>query len=250
MRDHQLAKLRADIMVAPVNDSFRAKLMSKLHTQYPHMRMRMRSSTNAEDLEGFTGAGLYTSKSADVDDVGEVFDDLREVWSSVWYFRAFEERSYRSIDHTAVAMALLVHPAFATEEANGVALTANPYDTSGLEPGFYINVQAGEASVVQPEPGTSTDQFIYHFDTPGQPIVFIARSSLVPKGQTVLSVAQTYELGKALADIREYFRASYGPPPDDPLAWYAMDVEFKFDAPAGDQPTLWVKQARPHVLAR
>jgi hypothetical protein len=249
-RDQQLAQLRADMMVAPVDPVFQSVLMAKLHTDYPDARMRFRSSTNAEDLEGFTGAGLYTSKSADVSDPQEVFDDVREVWSSVWYFRAFEERSYRSIDHLAVAMALLVHPAFETEEANGVALTANPFDTSGLEPGFYINVQKGEASVVQPDPGVTTDQFVYHFDQPGQPIVFIARSNLVPEGATVLTTAQTHELGQGLAEIRQFFYPVYGPPPDDPLAWYAMDVEFKFEAPAGQTPALWVKQARPHVLAR
>jgi pyruvate, water dikinase len=250
VRDQQLAALRADMMVAPVDPGFTSLLMGKFHTDYAHMRMRMRSSTNAEDLEGFTGAGLYTSKSAYVDDVEEVFADLREVWSSVWYFRAFEERSYRSIDHTAVAMALLVHPAFPAEEANGVALTANPFDTSGLEPGFYVNVQEGEASVVQPESGVSTDQFIHYYDAPGQPIVFIARSNLVPAGTTVLTTAQMHELGAGLADIREFFRATYGPPPDDPTQWYAMDVEFKFEAPAGEVPALWVKQARPHVLAK
>lgn len=250
VRDAELAELRADMLAAPVDPTFKALLMGKLHADYPHQLMRMRSSTNAEDLEGFTGAGLYTSKTASVDDVEEVFDDVREVWSSVWYFRAFEERSYRSIDHLAVAMALLVHPSFPTEEANGVALTANPFDTSGLEPGFYVNVQAGEASVVMPDAGDSTDQFVIYWDSPGQPIVFIAHSNLVAKGETVLTTAQMLELGEGLADIREFFRPAYGPPPDDPLAWYAMDVEFKFEAPAGEEPALWVKQARPLLQAR
>lgn len=245
VRDAELAKLRADMIAAPVDGTFKALLMGKLHSEYPHARMRMRSSTNAEDLEGFTGAGLYTSVSADVDDVEEVFEDIREVWSSVWYFRAFEERSYRSIDHLAVAMALLVHPAFPAEEANGVALTANPFDTSGLEPGLYVNVQAGESSVVQPPAGVTTDQFVYFVDQPGQPVVFIARSNLVASGDTVLTNAQVQELGAGLVEIRELFRATYGPPPEDPTRWYAMDVEFKFEAPAGETPALWVKQARP-----
>lgn len=249
VRDKQLAELRADMLVAPVDPTFKALLMGKFHTEFNHMRMRMRSSTNAEDLEGFTGAGLYTSVSADVGDVDEVFTDIREVWSSVWYFRAFEERSYRSIDHAAVAMALLVHPAFPAEEANGVALTANPFDTSGLEPGLYVNVQKGESSVVQPPQGVTTDQFVHFVDQPGQPVVFIARSNLVPAGTSVLTNAQIQELGLGLVEIREFFRKTYGPPPDDPTRWYAMDVEFKFEAPAGQEPALWVKQARPHVRA-
>jgi hypothetical protein len=41
--------------------------------------MRFRSSTNAEDLDGFTGAGLYTSKSGDPNDPNSVLDAVRNV---------------------------------------------------------------------------------------------------------------------------------------------------------------------------
>jgi hypothetical protein len=144
-------------------------------------------------------------------------------------------------------MALLVHRSFPDEEANGVAITANPFDPSGLEPGFYVNVQIGEESVVQPEPGVTTDQFIYHFEMPGQPIVFLARSNLVSKGKTVLTKAQTYKLGIALQEIHKFFYPLYG---KDPGKWYAMDTEFKFDQPVDadpkSEPVLFVKQARPY----
>ena len=50
---------------------------------------------------------------------------------------------YHGIDHKSVGMALLVHHNFPDEEANGVAVTANPFDPAGLEPGFYVNVQYG-----------------------------------------------------------------------------------------------------------
>jgi len=247
MRDRQLLLLRQDMMKAPVDATFSAALMAKLKKDYPGTRMRFRSSTNAEDLDGFTGAGLYTSKSGDPDDpTRPVLDAVREVWSSVWYFRAFEERTYRSIDHASVGMALLVHRSFPAEEANGVALTANPFDSSGLEPGFYVNVQYGEASVVKPDYGVTTDQFVYHFGMQGQPIVFISRSNLIPAGQTVLTTTQTYKLGKALDAIHKHFLGTYGPTSSDPTAWYAMDVEFKFDGDPGQEPALYVKQARPH----
>ncbi|MDP7110348.1 MAG: hypothetical protein QGH45_00220, partial [Myxococcota bacterium] len=61
--------------------------------------------------------------------------------------------------------------------------------------------------------------------------------------ETVLTTSQTYDLGRALDAIQEHFREYYYEPP----AFYAMDVEFKFDdLDSGDEPTLWVKQARPH----
>ena len=53
--------------------------------------------------------------------------------------------------------------------------------------------------------------------------------------------------GAGLAEIREFFRATYGPPPDDPTAWYAMDVEFMFGAPPGGTPVRGCIRARPHV---
>ncbi len=253
VRDERLAALRLAMKRAPVDPGFEDLLMAKLARDYPGVRMRFRSSTNAEDLDGFTGAGLYTSRSGDPGDPDRpVLNAVRRVWASIWFFRAFEERSYRSIDHERVGMALLVHRSFPDEEANGVALTANPYDTSGLEPGFYVNVQVGEASVVKPDPGVTTDQFVYQFDYPGRPIQFIGHSNLVPEGTTVLTVRQTYDLGLALKAIHETFRPLYG----QGRGWYAMDVEFKFDGAAegpgsllplpGEEPALFVKQARPH----
>jgi pyruvate, water dikinase len=164
----------------------------------------------------------------------------------VWYFRAFEERSYRNIDHKSVGMALLVHNAFSEEEANGVAITANPFDPAGLEPGFYINVQVRDELIVSPDPGVTADQFLYHYDMPGQPIVFIANSSLVEKGTTVLTTEQTYALGTALKEIHQFFQPLYG---KDPSKWYAMDTEFKLDQPVGDptgKPVISMKQARPY----
>lgn len=247
VRDEQLSQLRDDMMVAPVNQDLQDALQAKLEAEFSGLNVRFRSSTNAEDLDGFTGAGLYTSRTGRAGDWQDTLDAIREVWSSVWYFRAFEERSYRSIDHRNVGMALLVHHSFPNEEANGVALTANLFDPSGLEPGFYVNCQLGGVSVVQPPQGVTTDQFVYHYSMPGQPIVFLTHSNLVPEGESVLSVRQTHELGVALDAIHRRFSAAYGPAGGN-TGWYAMDTEFKFDDDFDDDGELHlsVKQARPH----
>lgn len=245
VRDAALLALREEMMLAPINEDFLALLVAKLEDEYPGVRMRFRSSTNAEDLGDFTGAGLYTSKSAEVGDVDSPIEDaIREVWSSVWYFRAFEERQYNGIDQTAVGMALLVHNSFPDEEANGVASTANPFDSTGVEPGFYINVQEGEASVVQPDRGVTTDQFIYYYNLQGQPSVFLGHSNLVPEGETVLTPAETHQLGIALQAIHQFFYPAYGA--DNASGWYAMDTEFKFDDGEDGESVLYVKQARPY----
>jgi hypothetical protein len=221
--------------------------MTKLQREYSGIRMRFRSSTNAEDLDGFTGAGLYTSKSGDPHDTKSVLDAVREVWASVWFFRAFEERSYRKIGHITVGMAVLVHQSFPDEEATGVAITANPYDLSQMEPAFYINVQYGGESVVLPNADVTSDVFVYHFYSPGQPIVYHGHSNILPEGKSsVLTNKQIYQLGVALAEIHKFFQPIYGSVPGQ---WYAMDTEFKFDQPVDDpngEPVLFMKQARPY----
>ncbi len=246
-RDKRLYKLRKDMEKAPVDTAFTRMLMTKLQTEFPGIRMRFRSSTNAEDLDGFTGAGLYTSKSGDPGDPESVLEAIREVWASVWFFRAFEERSYRKIGHETVGMALLVHQSFPDEEATGVAITANPYDQSGLEPSFYINVQYGDGSVVLPDSNITSDVFVYHYYSPGRPIVYHGHSNILPEGQsTVLTNKQVYQLGIALEEIHRFFQPIYG---NEPGKYYAMDTEFKFDQPIGDpngEPVLTMKQARPY----
>jgi hypothetical protein len=145
-------------------------------------------------------------------------------------------------------MALLWHHNFPQEEANGGAVTANPFDAAGLEPAFYVNVQkGGDAEVVHPPAGVSSDQFLYYFSNPNQPITFIAHSSLIEEGEKVLSPEQTLELGNAMAAIHDKFSEAYGPKSGN-QGWYAMDIEFKFDDEdtPGEPAHLLVKQARPY----
>ncbi|MEP6654340.1 MAG: PEP/pyruvate-binding domain-containing protein, partial [Myxococcales bacterium] len=249
VRDAQLLQLRTDIEAAPIDATLQTLLKAKLAARFPGMTMRFRTSTNAEDLDGFPCAGCYNSHTGDpVDWDGSLLRAIKRTWAGVWYFRTFEERSYHSIDHQAVAMALLVHHNFPAEEANGVAVSANPYDSAGLEPAFYVNVQkGGDAEVVAPPPGITSDQILYFFDYAGRPTTYLGHSNLISAGQTVLVAEQLMQLGVALDAIQKRFSAAYGPLSGS-TAWYGMDVEFKFDdeeAP-GQLPTLHVKQARPY----
>jgi len=224
---------------AELDPVFLALVMDKVETDFDSIKMRFRSSTNAEDLGSFSGAGLYDSKSGSWDTDGDdISDAIKTVWASVWNPRAWEEREYWGISHTDVGMAMLVNPTYDDEQANGVAITANIFDSSGLEPAFYINAQVGEESVVLPDEGVTTDQILYYYDAPGQPVVYIRRSNLVDEGETVMSNAELYELGSALSAIHAYFQPVYG----SGGGFYAMDTEFKIT----EDGRLEVKQARPY----
>lgn len=248
-RDTQLALLREAMMHGTIDPTLQALLKAKLALDYPDQHtMRFRTSTNSEDLEGFPCAGCYESHSGDPADWDDVQNAIRKTFASAWLFRSFEERSYYGIDHKTVGMALLVHRNFPNEAANGVAVTSNPFDASGLDPAFYINVQYGGAvEVVHPQAGITSDQILYYFNQPNQPLYYLDHSSLVADGATVLSAAQLHSLGVALDAIHERFSSAYGPASGN-TGWYAMDVEFKFDGEADPNslPTLYIKQARPY----
>jgi len=244
-----LTALREAMAKAPVDDTFQALLKAKIAAEYPGSSIRFRTSTNSEDLDGFPCAGCYESHTGDPAKWDTILDAIREAYASTWLFRTFEERTYYGIKHTAVGMGLLVHTNFPHEEANGVAVTNNPFDTSGLDPAFYINVQAGgDAEVVHPPPGISSDQLLLRFDQPDKPVTYIGHSSITsPPGTDVLTRAQILQLGTALDAIHKRFSPAYGPLSGN-TGFYAMDCEFKFDNDADPNmpATLYIKQARPY----
>lgn len=245
-RAEQLELFKADIVAAPLDPVLLAEVEAKADLLWPDSDTRFRSSTNAEDLGNFTGAGLYNSQTGERGipnpDEESVEWAIKTAWSNLWNPRAYEERDYYSIDQLAVGMALLTTSNFPDEEANGVCVTNNIYDTSGLEPGFIVNVQIQDYEVVQPPPGVLSDSYIHYFYTPGEPIVYLQHSTLVEAGETVLTTQQSHDLGVALDAIHQWFYPVYGV---DAL-WYGMDIEFKFDDKnTPGTPQLFIKQARP-----
>jgi hypothetical protein len=246
VRAQKLTDLRAAMMAAPLNADFMSMLMAKAAADYPGLKLRFRTSTNSEDLDGFPCAGCYESHSGDPAKANDVANAIRESYTSIFLFRTFEERSYYGIDHKSVGMALLVHQNFASEEANGVAITSNPFDEEGLDPAFYVNVQfGGDAEVVHPPAGVTSDQFLLYFGEPGQPVTYLSHSNIT--STNVLTPKQIHQLGLALDAIHNRFSAAYGPAAGN-HGFYAMDVEFKFDDEADPTmpATLYVKQARPY----
>jgi len=201
--------------------------------------VRCRSSTNNEDIEGFNGAGLYDSFTHRPDE-GELSETVKQVWASLWNFRAFEEREFHRIDHLRAAMGVALHPNFDDEVANGVAVTKNPYEPNF--PGYYINVQVGESLVTNPDPNAIPDELLVSAIGPtGEwEIQYIRHSTLVPAGETVLDDARIDELRRALTTLHEHFQGVYRRT-GDPA--FAMDVEFKVDVDG----RLVIKQARPFV---
>jgi pyruvate,water dikinase len=240
-----LKQIRQKIREHPVDSSLLFAVREKVRSLGSYRRMRFRSSTNAEDATGFSGAGLYTSKTGVVDDsLVSVEKAIRSVWASLWSDAAFQERTYFGIDHQQVYMGILVHRSFPEEQVNGVVITKNLYRDNYY--GFVVNAQIGDHSVVDPKPGETTDQFICYprldeeIDDARKTVDMITTSSLT-NGKLVMSETEIQRLANACDRIkRYYYRKSRS---KQTYNQFGLDLEFKLE---GKNRTLYIKQVRPY----
>ena len=214
--------------------------LTEMHGEFPEgASLRYRSSTNNEDLPGFSGAGLYDSKTQKPKETEEdgIAKSLKQVYASLWNLRAFTERDFHRIDHLAAAIGVLVHPNYSDELANGVAVSFNPL-YKGKDEWYYVNTQIGEDLVTNPD-ALSVPEEVFLVPTGGY--LAIRTSNQKPPGQLIMSYGQMDQLSRHLTVIHEKFAKLYNPGPDED---FAMEIEFKITS----DNVLAIKQARPWVF--
>lgn len=233
----QLKKLRKKITSGTFPTALMAAL-DKMHESFSEGgSIRCRSSTNNEDLPGFSGAGLYDSYTHRVAE-GHVSKTIKQVFASLWNFRAFEERDFFRIDHRQAAMGVLVHRNFEDEKANGVAVTDDVlYESFG---NYYLNSQIGEDLVTNPDAESSPEEVLLGWwEQDGYQVV--RRSTAIGENELLLEEKYLVELREHLAIIHRTFRELYGRSDEDA---FAMEIEYKITA----DDRLMIKQARPWVF--
>jgi hypothetical protein len=208
-------------------------------------KIRFRSSTNVEDSNQFTGAGLYDSFSGcladDLDDDSQgpcicdankdnergVFRAIRKVFASFYNDNAFLERLRHDVNEADVGMALLVHHSFPDEIelANGVALLQK---AGGPSCSITLVTQDGAVSVSNPQDGSIPEEVSVYASTYGIYPTLIRQSNLVPLGATVMEWQQDYiELSELLVASAEQFGQVTG------QTKYVLDFEYKKVAAGG-----------------
>lgn len=212
----------------------------KVLEKYPaKARIRLRSSTNNEDLPEFNGAGLYESKGFNSKDNDEKLKKkILAVYSSLWSERAFEEREFFGIDHLKVGMSILIQEAFQKEVANGVIVTTL---IGAGKVQIIVNSQSGEHSVTNPEENILSESFLINPES-GSIEKTYSESSLSPVfiGNKANEL-QLKQLQEATLKLHNQFTKQRVDAGDKNK--YGIDIEFKIMHEKGKNK-LYFKQVR------
>lgn len=251
--------------VADFDAGQRAQILAALQTAgFGGRKIRFRSSTNVEDAESFSGAGLYDSYSGcleddlDGDNSGPslcdpaeakergVFRAMRKVYASFYNENAFLERLRHGVDESAVGMAILVHYSSPDpdEMANGVALLAIDKTGGARQASSKIVTQLGAESVTNPDPSKRPETVTASYtgtNTAGAVLAMVEPSSLTTNGAPVMPWEDDYRILLNQLDTATRAYEDYYPE----KAGFELDFEFKRLVP-GD---VGLKQIRavPHL---
>lgn len=200
--------------------------------------IRCRSSTNNEDLPGFSGAGLYDSKTQHPHE-GHIAKSIKQVYSSLWNLRAFEEREFYRINHFYTSMGILCHPNYTNEKVNGVGVSTDPiYNTSNS---YYLNSQVDEELITNPNGSSKPEELLLNsLENEDDPYLVIQYSSHLETDSLLMSKQQLSDLRLYLSIIHDEFEKLYHA---EGNSTFAMDIEYKIT----NNDQLIIKQARPWV---
>ncbi len=268
-RRNRLEELQALIMSeeTKINESFLQEVFAKAESFKDRAglprKLKFRSSTNAEDLPNFSGAGLYDSKSykplkngsekSREKKIKSLVKAIKTVWTSTWNLRAYDERALYGIPHDQVYMGVQVNLAFPDEIASGVVVTKNVLDRTGPE-ASYIEVQRGdEYSVVNPEPGVLAERILVEEGAENYVIKRVGGSTVDVDGLTILKTessvpvltdSDVLRVNELALRAELYFKGILGKEGQE----FAIDIEFKIDRTLDGERTVYFKQARPYLI--
>ena len=240
-RKQSLDALREKIATAPIAEDSLEKIWDKIQSDLGGRGVFVRSSTNAEDLEGFNGAGLYDTVP-NVTSKAKLADALRKVWASLWNYHAVEERTLFGMSQRDCAVAILVQVGV-NATAAGVLITKNLFDPEDLR-GYTINAKRGLGLRVVG--GTTVpEQVIYDTGNFGTKIlsrsddptmlIFDDKGGVKEVPNDNKGVILTEERAKLLSDTVSQFVPLFS-------RKHPLDVEWVLE---GEK--VWIVQSRPYV---
>ncbi|MGW1375016.1 PEP/pyruvate-binding domain-containing protein [Streptomyces sp. NPDC002446] len=191
-------------------------------------RLVVRSSANAEDLPGFSAAGVYTSVTS-VHGADQLLDAVREVWASLLSPRSVRLRHQAGISLDDTYMGVIVQP-YTPAALGGVLVTCNPTKRSDFR-NVCLNCSPGSPEAVVD--GTALPlQYLYNTVEGGGRTVALGSSGTDLPAATRERLAHLALAGRLL---QSHFSA---PDVDRPL-----DIEWLMT----DQGAFHLVQIRPYA---
>lgn len=241
VRAQALATLRERLQALPVSETDRAAWLGAWHGQLSDAGVFVRSSSNSEDLPGFSGAGLYTTVP-NVTQAAALVDAVKTVWASVYNTEAWEARRWSGVPQDSVVMGVLVQTAV-NAQASGVMATLNPFDPQQPNLSFITAKRGLGMRVV--EGRRQAEQVLYN--RRNNTIQVLSRT----EDDTALLLdehggvkEQAVAVGRAvLSDERIRALAGVGAAVQRLLGPVAQDIEWALDP----QDRIVLLQARPYV---
>ncbi|MGW6934136.1 PEP/pyruvate-binding domain-containing protein [Lentzea sp. NPDC054927] len=185
----------------------------------------VRSSSNAEDLTGFSAAGIYESVNH-VTDARGIFDGIKKVWASLVDARSTRLREQAGISLDDAYMGVIIQEQVPSARG-GVMVTTNPLNRKDFR-NVYINVATEVTDVVDGEAQPS--QYLFNTVEGGGRTVALGESDVDEE-----SKQQLQRLAIAGRLLQSHFSPDYtfGQP---------VDVEW-----AADDDHLHLLQLRPYA---
>ncbi|GAB7185442.1 hypothetical protein ATKI12_5273 [Kitasatospora sp. Ki12] len=219
------------IRTTPLPDPVRAELDRALDRHlYGAAELVVRSSSNAEDLAGFSAAGLYESV-AHVRGTDAVLDAVREVWASLFSPRAVRLRQQAGIPLDHCRMGVVIQEQVGAT-VGGVLVTCNPLSPRDFRD-VYLNISPRSVTDVVTGEGAPL-QYLCNTMEGGSRTVSLGSAATDLDGPTK-------ELVGRLALISRLLQSHFSPDED-----YAVPVDIEW-AIEGDRIDLL--QLRPFRTA-
>lgn len=231
---------------ARINTQFWTEIETQLLRTFPKSsRLKLRSSSNAEDLSDFNGAGLYDSYAGWLGDVPSALaldkDEkkktleraIRKVWASLFNPRGVLARREFGIKTENVGMGILVQPSIKNELANGVAIvTPDSYRHAIDMAGF----PGEDLQVTNPTDGKIPEvvSINYPRSSPSPIINLVTVSSEVPTGRKLLEDNEYTNLVNLMLQVQKTW-------PDQNQK---LDFEWKIIKTATQERAPLLKQVR------
>ena len=239
-RKKRLAEIRQWIQQGEMEVGLKKSLVAKASALGIQNGLFVRSSTNAEDLPNFSGAGLYTTVP-NVRTYEQLYEAVKTVWASLWNYEAYEARESFGMNHFGVYPSVLIQVGINADSA-GVAITTDPFNRAN-KGAVYINAKRGLGIKVV-EGRRVAEQIL--FDPHSQAIKVLTRSDedtmlgfderggvrevRIEPHRAVLTDAMVRRLARAALQIKRIFGGR-----DQDIEWVYAKGQ------------LYIVQARPYV---